>query len=107
MSFHQSGVETFHGEESQIVQQIQQSSIKCDCSCCFCFCLPTPENALVLLTTHFASKVKNFNLENYSFISVVIHVLRLKRDKVDLMVKHSTIERKVYLHTHAAGGCAM
>jgi hypothetical protein len=42
---------------------------------------------------------KNFNLE-----ILLIHFgdsfIVIKKDKIDLMVKRSTIERKVYLHTH-------
>lgn len=49
----------------------------------------------VLLMTHFASKVQSFNLEYYSFIPGDSFIV-IKRDKIDLMVKHSTIERSLF-----------
>lgn len=57
---------------------------------------------MVLLMTNFALKVKNFNPKYYSFGDSFIVI---KKDKIDLMVKRSTMERNETLFAYMRRRC--
>ena len=80
--------------------KFQQSSIKRDCS----WCLPYSET--ISGVTHDTFCLEGEKLQSRKLLISGDSCAAIKRDKVDLMVKHSTIERKVDLHRHAASGCA-
>jgi hypothetical protein len=67
-----------------------------------------PETFCGVTHDTFRLEGKNFNLENYSFISVRgDSCAAIKRDKVDLMVKHSTIEERSLFAYTSVGVCTM